>query len=162
MDYPTELDDWIIRVAQNMARSRPEMVDDLAQEGRVAAWEVWNGHSMPEDIGYAKASARKHMLSIVAGKRRMLGSESARQKIVHDDPTDPSEIPAQQESLADYVILAYHHGEIHSAINELPPVQRRSTCMMMCDLPLSKAERMAWYSARPKLAAKLEHLRSMI
>lgn len=160
--YPNEVDAWIVRVAQNMARSRPEMIDDLAQEGRVAAWDAWNSLKVPEDVGYTKAAARKHMLSIVSGQRRMLGSEHPRQKIVRADPTPAEDIPDSSEGLADYVILAYHHGEIYQAIRALPPGQRQATCRMMCDQKMTRTEWQSWRDAKPKLANKLEHLRGLL
>lgn len=162
MSYPIEIDDWIVRVAKNMARSRPEMIDDLAQEGRVAAWEAWSSLKVPEDVGYTKSAARKHMFSIAGGQRRMLGSEHPRQKIVTAEPTAAEDIPDSSDGLADYVVLAYHHGEIYGAINALPNRQRRATCLMMCDQKMTRTEWQSWRDAKPKLAARLDHLRGLL
>lgn len=174
MTYPLEVDAWIVRVAKNMTITQPELTEDLAQEGRVAAWKAWTGHNMPEDVGYAQGAARRRMIEVVMGRRRMLGSDLNREKIVKLVPVDPVErstasalTPLEKEmgkalghdeNFADYVMLSYHHGEIYDAICSLPPGQQQAALCTLRDEPRDKS---AWRRAKPKLAAKLQHLREL-
>ena len=163
MSYPIEIDDWIIRLARNMTRTKPWLVEDLAQEGRTAAWSAWNGHNMPEDEGYAKGAARRRMMQVVMEKRRMLGNENGREKIVPTLPSDPhwyqeDEKGHESEEFADYVMLCYHHGEIHRAVDELPTAQRLAARKRMHDVPFTAQDKSAWRFARPKLQIRLQHL----
>lgn len=159
--FPLEVDTWIVRVAKSMTITKPNMTDDLAQEGRMAAWTAWNNENlMPGDIGYAKGAARRRMMQVVMEKRRQLGSENPRAQIIQEEATE--EIP--EIYCADPyegAMLAYHRGEIHTAIQRLTPVQQHVTARIMAGHAPGREGANAWTAARPKLSRSLHHLREL-
>lgn len=162
--YPDEVDLWIARLAKNMTITRPNMREDLAQEGRVAAWTAWNNLSlMPYDVGYAKGAARRRMAQVVMDRRRQLGSELGREKIVATEPVAPEDFPEikGQCDFTEGAMLAYHRGEIHLAIQRLSPGQQHVTARIMAGQQPGREGKHAWSAAKPKLAAELAHLKEI-
>ena len=149
MDTYPDIDAWIVRVAKNMTVTQPNITDDLAQEGRIAAWSAWNGKNQPGNVGYAKGAARRRMMQVVMGKRRMLGSENGREKIVVEESVE--EIPETPVAPPEY------YGHVRAAVRSLPLDERLIVWdRFWCDRTWDKNAGKRWRrTIKPKLEAVL-------
>jgi DNA-directed RNA polymerase specialized sigma24 family protein len=106
--------------------------------------------------------------NLAFGTGRPLSSvKSTRQRRVGEAHWDDLSVPAQQEyeptcEIAEYAIMAYHRGELHQALDDLSPGQQQAAHRIMMDQHMTNTDRAHWSRARPKLAAKLQHLRELV
>lgn len=160
MTKVADFDAWLHREAYRVSGDLG-LHEDLVQEGRIAMWrdEVKNHQS---HSGFMTRAAGLRMREVSRGDGRQFGSEMARvsRSVVpavsfdqYDRPVEPTQV-----DLTDRLVLAYHQGEIHQAIDALPPRQRSAARKILSDGVLTARERAAWVDARRKLSAELAHL----
>lgn len=159
-----QLRPWILKVAWGLSRD-PEVIQDLAQEGWIAAWR-----SIPKatDNPYsmAKKAALWRMSSIIHSNEKTFGSEHRSQGSAGAPPTPTDDIP-QFGVLENYIELAYHYNEINQAVEELAPKQKEYVRLRFWggfDTPELKTHygyepSTIWQMAKRNLNAKLEHLK---
>ncbi len=157
---------WMHGEANRVLDPWSPMHDDLVQEGLLAAWQQEKKRG--EHAGFMTNQAALQMRSVARGQA-MTGSthkgvaSSVKPVVSFDQFDSPTRDLLSPESadLADRAMIAYHHGEIHQAIDRLPAKQKQAVQSLMLDGVLSARERAAWSEARVKLAIELDHLRGM-
>lgn len=119
---------WLRTTANGMCRQFPERAEDLAQEGWIAMWRSIG--NFPGDVpsdSWLKASAVKRMYSHIRDWTaqcrdiRITDLAGVPGMRTVDDRVDVWD--ALWVDLGD-VEMAYHHGEIMTALAALPPRQR--------------------------------------
>jgi RNA polymerase sigma factor (sigma-70 family) len=125
---------WLYFTANECAGSRPEIVDDLAQEGYIAMWRALpkydpkQGH-LPSYLTYC---ARSRMIEVLrrgtwTGKPENRGARSV-EEVAHIDEWDGRDdlnVLLGGVDALNGVEIAYHDGEIAAALDTLSPAQRR-------------------------------------
>lgn len=169
-----------IMVSENTAVT-PEMRDDVLQEARITAWQVYTSdREMQNRDTYTHAAARKR-IGEVAQRQTWTGHTR-----VHGQPTDPLrqqgkeslDVMIESDSglalvaveLLDGVEVAYHYGQVHQAIRALSEPHRLFVYQKYW-LGLSESELAAkhgksvgtisrWWTQtiKPALRQNLEHL----
>lgn len=126
----------LIRMAFEIS-GRPDMVQDLAQEGHIAMWRAVQG-PIPANVKlstFLLNQAKWRMKRCIARRtwlgmddRRTAGYGGTARRIYAEDVEQG--LPASAEDLhsteadTDSIIFSYHHGEIMAAINSLSVSQR--------------------------------------
>lgn len=170
--------DFQYRSLARKVTDSPDLMDDVAQEARIAAWLEYDKVGIRHDYAYHRAQQRavQH-----AYRDQWFGSPQG----VAGKPLDPiRRKPSQRDSLddpdldvhlaaagvIDAVMLAYHDGEIAEAINALAPDHREYVVLRFWG-GLSNQEiaarqgkaasylSSAWVKViRPRLLERLDHL----
>lgn len=130
---------WLYFMAYQMADS-PADVDDLAQEGYIAMWRALD--TFDPDRGalppWLTRAAKMRMHDVVRRDvqfgqdyKRNPGSTDGRsvslEALAAPELADFEDRTADR--LAEGVALAYHHGQIHAALQNLPESQRQYVVM---------------------------------
>ncbi len=164
---------WIRRYADFMLkghRTHPGTgfdADDLAQIGRLAAWQA-KPDGQGNDDHYRMWKAKGAMLDAIrlGGRQRNLDKG-----ILYTGPSiedDDLEWISDNRDFADFAMLAYHRGEINRALGRLTPRQREYVELRfyrgyrkpeIIDHFGYDASLSVWRHARRKLAIELAHLR---
>lgn len=155
---------WLRTTAHNLLQGRPrDHAQDLAQEGWIEMWKAAGernalGKSAPLDY-WLKHRALQRMHQML---RDWYGPQKQRQHTWVDDVTSVVELP----TVMGQIELAYHHGEIMAAINELTAKQREYVVLRFWR-DWGQAELAAhfgykpgglWSQAKPRLREALAHL----
>lgn len=139
---------WLLNLAGRLlgGHAHPDR-DDLVQEGYIAMWRALDSYSEDKGslAGWLTFRARMRMLECLAQKQwtGKPARRDGRHKV--EDPaymdsldrvvqTDSNDSASHHRTLADLVAgvehldgveLAYHHGEILAALEDLTPAQRK-------------------------------------
>lgn len=152
---------WIYKVAYDRTRSQPWNIEDAAQEGMIAAWEAWQHR--PGDTGYAHGAAKNAIIGFSTGHKKPYGHVGHRgwqeASLIPVDPVYLPEKPACDHPSD----LAYHRREIAVVVSELTFRQREIVHCVAFGLPRTASQGGEWYGRlRPRLAERLDHLRSAV
>lgn len=156
---------WIRTTARRALNGRPG-VDDLSQEMWVAMWRGMAHTEGPAPLDWWLK--RQAVLRMKQCLRDWHDPAKQRQHMYVDDVAAVVDLPAELAALE----LAYHEGQILTAINRLSPAEREYVFLRFYAVssesrfnPLlsqrfggSRAAFELWRTARPKLAAELAHL----
>ncbi len=156
---------WLRTVARGMLAGRPG-VEDLAAEGWIAVWKAL--HARRDVTTKAPLDwwlKRQAVLRMKTCLRDWHDPVKHRQHVLMDDVTAVVDLPAELGAIE----LAYHHGEILAALNELTPNEREYVWLRfwvhtggrfnpLLRQRFGKDAFDLWRTARPKLAAALGHL----
>lgn len=153
--------------------------EDLVSEGRIAMWLAHQSYDQSRGslVSWVTTKAKWKMKSIAWGRGQWTGHEDCRggrgghgdprkggtQHILVDDFTIGHLEPVEEDA-AEWAMWAYHRGEIHAAIDRLPPAQKAAVFQFLDPARsegLDNAERQNWLRAKRKLAEELEHLKEM-
>lgn len=152
---------WCWTVANDRARSQPNLIDDAAQEGMVGWFEAWQHR--PGNLAYCKAAAYNRIVGFLTGHASPTGAPSrqgrrqADERMLSGDDRIEDFESKYEEIEAE---MAYHRREIATVIAELTERQRRVVSDIAFGVPLSSTQRGEWSGRlRPRLAEKLAHLR---
>lgn len=164
---------WLLKMATLIAPSRPDVWQDLAQEGHIAMWKALS--TFDESKGALPSwlcGAAKLRMTDVYRRDTWFGTPSVRghKRERAARPIDVSDdwvetlIGATADALA-AVEWQYHEGEIYAAINALPPHQREYVYRRFWKgetyTEIAKTMPSAnyhWSQARKYLAVSLSHL----
>lgn len=152
---------WCYAVANDRARSQPNLIDDAAQEGMIGFWTAWQHR--PGNLSYAKAAAYNRIVGLLTGHASPTGAPSRQgrrqadeQVLSGDDRIEDFESRYEEVEAE----MAYHRREIAEAITGLTERQRKVVADIAFGVPLSSTGRGEWSGRlRPRLAEKLSHLR---
>lgn len=144
--------------------------DDYVQEVMVAMWraEATYDPARGAKPTWLIRAAENRFKNLAFGKGQPVSAvKSSRQRRVGETHWESLSQPAQEEyepacEISEYVIMAYHRGEVAQALGDLSPGQRQAAHRIMMDQHMTGADRAHWSRARPKLAAKLTHLRELM
>ena len=152
---------WLRTVAGDMVGLN--LVDDLAAEGWIAMWRA----SQDDRDAAVKAPLdwwlkRQAMFRMRQCVRDWFTPAKQRQHVLVDDVTSVIDLPETLPA----VEIAYHHGEICAALNQLTPREREYVAMRFWGgaTPALLAAHFGykphglWRTAQPKLALSLAHL----
>lgn len=165
---------WLHAVANRLLGPGSPMHDDLVNEGAFAMWRAAESKDFEHQgqrVSYAIKAAETRMKNLAWGTGQplghapMRGSQPAKELPILDDELPEGyrdKITASPEDVAELACLAYHHGALHEALQELPPAQRAAAYAVMHDDAMTKVQHNEWYKARAKLQVRLSHLRGMI
>lgn len=150
---------WLHHTASGFGDSG--LHDDLVQEGRIAMWGQLKKHGS-EHVGFMTSQARLRMGQIVRGDGQFGNTEKGRsgrdvKPVASVDQFDVPIGPTQMD-IAEAASWAYHHGEIHAAIDSLSPKRREAVVLFLRDGAMTHAQRVALADARAILATELSHL----
>lgn len=164
---------WLLKMATIIAPSRPDVWQDLAQEGHIAMWKALR--TFDESKGalpsWLTGAARLRMTDVYR-RDTWLGTPSTRGH-VREKPAMPVdaaedwvvELLGSASELLSSVEWQYHEGEIYAAINALPIAQREYVYRRFWRgetyTEIAKtmpAANYHWSQARKHLAASLSHL----
>lgn len=152
---------WLRGVARRMAPHRD--IDDLAAEGWIAMWRALHTPARtdrPAPVDWwLKHIATQRMTMCLRDWHEPM---KQRQHAYTDDVAAVVDLPHELGALE----LAYHHGEIHAALDSLSPREREYVIARfwtgMGPPQLQKhfgyKPDGLWRTARPKLAGVLAHL----
>lgn len=146
---------WCRAVAARM--TRPERVDDLAQEGWIAVWrgaEKWKSGNFP---GWIRTCARNAMLTVIRDEQHL--HHDIRKTDLYGE--FPQEFEPALHDKPD--LLSYHAVEIATALNDLTDKDRDYVVGRFWRGETSGKHQTTasnrWYKTlRPKLALSLAHL----
>jgi RNA polymerase sigma factor (sigma-70 family) len=153
---------WLTKVAHGMAS--PDRATELVQEGWIELWKAtktWDGKS-PLDW-WLKYKARGRMVLMV----------TVRWKAAKEAQYVPADDDWFEQALTvslDGIELAYHHGEIQHALNQLTPREREYVYLRFWR-GWQKPQLIGffgyepnglWRTARTKLKASLAHLGAVV
>lgn len=128
---------WLYKTAQQLLSPSSPEIEDLVQEGYIAMWKALKTHK--EEAGpltaWLTTKARWRMLEVVKEKN-WSGMPSRRHGRNPVQDVVPLSLDKDYDGatladllltpdIAESVMNAYHHGEIHEAIAELSPAQRK-------------------------------------
>lgn len=167
---------WLLKVAHQYSRDKTE-VYDLAQEGHIAMWKAWNSYDgrVPLDV-HLKMKAKWRIIECRqrmnytglpsrAGKRYSAGTKVNSDREVVTDPT-VSTFDAMIEENFDSCLVAYHHGDIHAAVNSLPLSLREKVYNRFWRGEYNPKSQTWWdkkdVGAKVLLREKLQHLRGIV
>lgn len=153
---------WLRGVARAMVG--PNEVDDLASEGWIAMWRELHtvrgntGHQAPLDW-WLKHIAVQRMGTCL---RDWHTPVKQRQHLFTDDVAAVIDLPRELVEME----WAYHHGEIHAALDALTPREREYVIARFWSgmgpaqltVHFGYKPNALWRTARPKLAGALTHL----
>ncbi len=158
---------WMHREANRIADPWDPMHDDLVQEGCLAAWQ--QEQKRGQHAGFMTKQAALQMRAVAHGQamtgsthKGIAGSVKPACSMDQFEPGLRDRLTPEQADLAERAMIAYHHGEIHQAIDRLPARQGQAVRSLMLDGVLSNRERAAWVEARAKLAVELDHLKGIV
>jgi len=129
---------WLYKTATGLLNPQSPDLDDLVQEGYVAMWRALGTYKPSSGAlpAWLTSKARWRMVEVVQKGNftglpsRQHGRNAVTTQTVLSLDADRGNgitladlLPA--EDVLDAVLSAYHHGEIHSAIAELTPAQRK-------------------------------------
>lgn len=149
---------WLRTTARRALNGRPGS-EDLAQEMWIAMWRALADQTVAPQDFWLKRQALLRMKTCL---RDWHDPMKHRQHVFTHDVTEVADLPAELGT----VELAYHHGEIHAALDRLSPREREYVALRFwggLNYP-ELAEHFGyrptnlWRTARPKLAEALEHL----
>lgn len=166
---------WLFMAARNMLPERYQRhVEDLAQEGWIALWRARpDRYDAPVDYLLKQAAVRRMWVVLDTFKREG-GNAKGRGvppavDVQHSDFSEPDLWP---ELLMDpeQVELAYHHGEIATALSELGAREREYVVLRFWGDLASREltghfgynPSSLWRNARSKLADRLAHLEDKV
>lgn len=124
---------WLYVVARNLSKQQPERIEDLCQEGWVAAWRAMSTYDAERGASlrwYMRKKAKLRMLEVIMGNEAWLGREqrtrgTGKQQDAAIDPMEGEYLDAMSVGdNIDALLLAYHEGEIQAALERLTPKQR--------------------------------------
>jgi RNA polymerase sigma factor (sigma-70 family) len=150
LDILNELRPFLVRQAKRYS-SDPGVQQDLAQEGWVAAWRALQKDGTGKNpISYARYAAVWKMKDVLRKS--------------YPEPIDDINISESESVTAEFAELAYHHGEIHRALQELSEKQREFLRLRFWEgFSPTEARRVvghdAWKNAKEKLRSRLQHLK---
>lgn len=164
---------WLLKMATIIAPSRPDVWQDLAQEGHIAMWKALRTFDASKGaLPTWLTGAAKLRMSDVYRRDTWLGTPMAKghRREKPAKPVDASEdwvveMLGSASDLIDSVMWQYHEGEIYAAINALPAPQREyvyrrfwkgeTYTEIAKTLPAANYH---WAQARKALSAALAHL----
>lgn len=155
--------------------------DDVLQEGRIVQWEVLK--KRPESTKQYVSASMSHRITEVLKRGTWTGFERThgkptdplrrRDRDSTDDETSDVQVVVESSDWVEHVIMAYHHGEIMRALNELTFTQREYVYLRFWEgwtnpeiaahrgLSSGEMERQWRVNIRPQLAEKLVQLASV-
>lgn len=166
---------WLYVVARNLSKHKPERIEDLCQEGWVAAWRAMSTYDMERGASlrwYMRKKAKLRMLEVIMSNEAWLGREqrvrgTGKQQ---DDAIDPH-LETYMDAMSvgdniDALLLAYHEGEILAALERLTPKQREyvyrrfwlNEAVNDIKRAMSTNTSTMWANAKKTLERELAHL----
>lgn len=161
-----DYDRWLHWFANHLLGPTHNLHDGLVNEGRIAMWRAFDKFDSSRGAlpPWLTTAARTQMRFMAFGRGQPFGHEAHRGKrevtwVTTDKIQELQEMLTPEESdIADKAMIAYHRGEIVTAIGSLTPVQQSAVRVFMRGGLLSGAERAACSVAFRYLALKLERL----
>lgn len=157
---------WLYTVADRMSGDQVP-VEDLAQEGMIAAWRAAYTHDptkSPLDY-WVRQSAKRRMLDIVRRGNWTAPVTPPTKRYVPDTVAAPPDVMREISGSAPDVIeaveMAYHRGEIYRVLSELPESDREYIYRRFWRgevFPRGDRRHSRWNRIRPQLKEKLAHL----
>lgn len=165
---------YLKTIAQRVC-SNPSLHDDLIQEGRIAIWQL--SEKMPDKPrGFYGTVAKRRMLDLLTGNKRLTGSLSRNGRDVADKYLMESlDAPVDKDGTTLYDVLTGQPEpkenslsqqetilDIDSAISKLTPEQREYVINRFWAGKAVQELPRLWQQIKPKLAKELAHLSDTI